>query len=137
MNHETFLLLSFIVVAVLTVFLVPILMEIKRLLASVTGLIKTADDSLKPLMAEITDTVRKANGIVGTVNDIVKNVNDLVDSFKGLAAGAKELGTTFRESVTFISTLKGQLTGFISTLVTTLGLLAKGVTKKGGSENVG
>jgi uncharacterized protein YoxC len=137
MNHETFLLLSFIVVAVLTVFLVPILMEIKRLLASVTGLIKTADDSLKPLMAEITDTVRKANGIVGTVNDIVKNVNDLVDSFKGLAAGAKELGTTFKESVTFISTLKGQLTGFISTLVTTLGLLAKGVTKKGGSENVG
>jgi uncharacterized protein YoxC len=121
---------------VLVVFLVPILLEIKRLIASITGLIKTTDDSLKPLMAEITDTVRKANGIVGTVNDIVGNVNELVESFKGLAVGAKELGTTFKESVAFISSLKGQLTGFISTLVTTLGLLAKGITKKGGSEDV-
>jgi uncharacterized protein YoxC len=135
MSHEIFLLLSFIVIAALVVFLIPILVEIKKLLASITGLIKTTDDSVRPLLAEITDTVRKANGIVGTVDDIIKDVKDLVDSFKGLAAGAKELGATFKESITFISTLKGQVIGFVSTLVTTLGLLAKGINKKGGSED--
>ncbi|MBF0607186.1 MAG: DUF948 domain-containing protein [Candidatus Magnetobacterium sp. LHC-1] len=129
MSVDIYLLL---LLTVLVVFIIPILIQISRMLGSVNDLLKTANESVKLMVAELTRTLESANKIIATVNSIIENAKELGIAFKGLSEGASKLGTTLKDSGSYITGLLQQMTGFVSSLKTTLSVLAKGLLKKGG-----
>ncbi|MBF0317336.1 MAG: DUF948 domain-containing protein [Nitrospirae bacterium] len=121
-----------LLLTVLVIFIIPILIQISRMLGSVTDLLKTANESVKLMVGELARTLENANRVIATVNGIIENARELGSAFKGLSEGASKLGETLRDSGSYITGLLSQITGFVSSLKTTLSVLTKGLLKKGG-----
>lgn len=134
MSLELFLLLNFILLIILAVFIVPILIQVTRMLASVTALINTFNESGKALMTEATQTVHTTNSIVATVDETVKTVSEALSAVKDIGAGLKSLGKTLKDSEGYITSFLKQITVIGTTIKTALGLIAKGIKKKGGQD---
>ncbi len=124
-----------VLLTVLVIFTIPILIQISRMIGSVTDLIKTANDSVKLMVTEIARTLEGANKVIATVNGIIESAKELGGAFKELSEGGKKLGSVLKDSGTHITNLFGQMTGFVSTLKTTLSVLARGLLKKGGQDD--
>ncbi|MBF0536827.1 MAG: DUF948 domain-containing protein [Nitrospirae bacterium] len=129
MSVNTYLLL---LLTVVVVFIVPILIQISRMIGSITDLIKTGNESVKLMVGEVTKTLDSANRVIATVNGIIEGARELGSAVKGLSEGASKLGSTLKESSSYITGLFGQVTDLVSTLKTTLSVLVKGLLKKGG-----
>ncbi|QWR76120.1 DUF948 domain-containing protein [Candidatus Magnetomonas plexicatena] len=132
MDTKLFLLLSFVLLAVLVPFLVHILIQVSRMIGSLTGLIKTTDTSLSNLMSEVTVTVKTANNIVKTIDEVIAGFREFLGALKELGEGAKKLSSALKDSVGYFVNLMSQTSGLLGLLKKAIEMLMKGIKKKGG-----
>ncbi|MEO5355832.1 MAG: DUF948 domain-containing protein [Nitrospirae bacterium YQR-1] len=132
MDSKLFLLLSFLLLAVLIPFVVHILIQISRMIGSLTGLIKTADTSLGTLVSEVTVTVKTANNIVKTIDEVIAGFREFVGALRELGEGARKLSGALKDSIGYLVNLMSQTTGLLGLLKKAIEMLIKGLKKKGG-----
>ncbi|KJR42296.1 secreted protein [Candidatus Magnetoovum chiemensis] len=135
MNLELFLLLAFLLMALLGIFVIPILIQAARMIASVTGIINTFNSSSKELLTEVTQTVRGANSIVNKVDEMVRVLMELTESLKELKTGLKKLGGALKDSDKYLTNLWEQLTNITTVFKKVFTLMINRFTKKGGDTN--
>ncbi len=131
MDIQSFLLLVSFVIIVFVVFVIYFMIRLMKMINSVSGLLHTTDESIKPLMHEVTETVKKTNNIMGKVEESVGDIKSLTGSFGDVGTGIKKLSSTLKESEVYIANIKGQVLGISSAVKTILSNIAKGLLKKG------
>jgi uncharacterized protein YoxC len=130
MELQSFLIILSVILVVLLLFLVLLILRIMKMLQSVTDLVKTTEESIKPMMSEATETVKKANMIVGTVEGTLGNVRTLTDSFVEIGDGIRRVVVSLRETEVVLSNVKGQVAGASAAVRATVRTLAKGLFRK-------
>ncbi len=81
MDTNMFLLLVFCLLAVVVVFIVPVLIQLMKMIRSLRILVEDTDSSMKPLLNEVNETLKRVNSIAGTVDDSVKGIRSIFSLF--------------------------------------------------------
>ncbi len=130
MDTSLFLLLIFLLLAVLVVFTIPLLLRLKNMLNNISELIVTTNESIKPLLSESTETIKKANSIIGTIDETLNHIKDLSGAISEVGSGIKKVGVSLKGADEYISNVKGQVAGVSTAVKTTLNIISKGLFKK-------
>lgn len=81
MDTNMFLLMLACLLAVVVAFIVPVLIQLMKMIRSLRMLIDDTDSSMKPLLSEINETLKRVNSIAGTVDDSVKGIRSIFSLF--------------------------------------------------------
>jgi predicted PurR-regulated permease PerM len=93
MDINLFLLLLFCLLVVLAAFLIAILLELMKMFKSIRNLISHTDESIKPLLSGVNETVLKVNNIIGIVEDIIEGIGSIGTAFKTMVGLLKKGGS--------------------------------------------
>jgi len=93
MDINLFLLLLFCLLVVLAAFLIAILLELMKMFKSLRNLISHTDESIKPLLSGVNETVVKVNNIIGIVEDIIKGIGSIGTALKTMFGLLKKGGS--------------------------------------------
>ncbi|MEK6528832.1 MAG: DUF948 domain-containing protein [Nitrospirota bacterium] len=132
MTVELFLGIIAAVAVMFLVFLIPVILQIKKMVKSAEDFLGAAEKSLTPLLAELTVSIERLNRITEDVEYSVSNV-------KHLAKAVGDIGSLIEELNNFIKktglsfTLK--TAGIGAGIKAAVGVLIKGIIKKGGDED--
>lgn len=81
MDLNMFLLLVFCLLTVMVGFMVPVLIQLMKMIRSLRMLVEDTDSSMKPLLSEINETIKRVNSIAGTVDESVKGMRNVFSFF--------------------------------------------------------
>jgi len=129
---ELFLGIIAAVAVMFLVFLIPVILQIKKMVKSAEDFLGATEKSLTPLLAELTVSIERLNRITEDVEYSVSNV-------KHLAKAVGDIGSLIDELNNFIKktglsfTLK--TAGIGAGIKAAVGVLIKGIIKKGGNED--
>jgi predicted PurR-regulated permease PerM len=93
MDINLFLLLLFCLLVVLAAFLIAILLELMKMFKSIRNLISHTDESIKPLLSGVNETVLKVNNIIGIVEDIIEGIGSIGTALKTMVGLLKKGGS--------------------------------------------
>jgi uncharacterized protein YoxC len=129
---ELFLGIIAAVAVIFLVFLIPVILQIKKTVKSAEDFLDATGKSLTPLLAELRVSIERLNRISEDVEYSVSNV-------KHLAKAVGDIGSLIDELNNFIKktglsfTLK--TAGIGAGIKAAVGVLMKGIIKKGGDED--
>jgi predicted PurR-regulated permease PerM len=93
MDINLFLLLLFCLLVVLAAFLIAILLELMKMFKTIRSLISHTDESIKPLLSGVNETVLKVNNIIGIVENIIKGIGSIGTALQTMVGLLKKGGS--------------------------------------------
>jgi len=130
MDTGTFLVLLTILLAVVAAFLVPLLFRLTRTVKAVEELADDVRQSIRPLAADLDETVKRLNSVLDTIEDSAGNVRRFTEPVGDMGREVARLVSAVRETEGYVSTVRVQVNAFRSGLRAALGALARGMTGK-------
>lgn len=132
MSTQLFLGVIAAVFIVLLAFLIPLILRAKQTLKSVDDFVKVTQESLIPLLSELKKSVERLNRITEDIEDSTKNIQHLSKAIGETGALFEELNNLVKRTGLSFSIKTASLGVGIKTA---LGVIAKGIIKKGGKTN--
>ncbi|UCG77934.1 MAG: hypothetical protein JSV21_10250 [Nitrospirota bacterium] len=123
MDTELFLLLLFILLLVLSAFIIPLLIRLMKMSSSIEDVTRDLDR-----------TVQKLNDVVESVEGSVSNVRDITEPIGEIGKEMKKVWRAIKETEGYVTNMKGQLHAFSYAARTTLDALSEGLFKKKGEK---
>ncbi|HWR97902.1 MAG TPA: DUF948 domain-containing protein [Candidatus Methanoperedens sp.] len=119
-----------VAVAALTLFLIPVLLELRRTVRSLNAVLKITEESLAPTMRELRSTLVNLDRITSDINSVTDDVRLFSGSLRQVGKDLHEL----REVVGLLGGgLGAKLAGLRAGIGTGFKFLAHNLLKKGGT----
>ena len=114
---------------ILTAFLIPVILQIKRTAKAAEDFLLITQESLNPLLKRLQETVEKTNKIAEKLDESISNVQHLTKSVGETGAIIDDINRLIRQISTFMSVT---MSNFGVGIKTALSVLTQGIIKKGG-----
>lgn len=134
MSIELFLGIITVVLIILLGFVIYFILSTKNTMRSVENFIKTTQEPLISLLSELRESVERLDRIIRDIEDSTKNVQHLSKAIGELGALIDELNNFVRRTGLSFSIKTASIGVGIKTA---LGVLARGIIKKGGNADEG
>jgi uncharacterized protein YoxC len=134
LSIELFLGIITVVLIILLGFIIYFILNIKNMLRSVESFVKTTQEPLILLLSELRESVERLNRIIKDIEDSTKNVQHLSKAIGELGALIDELNNFVKRTGLSFSIKTASIGVGIKTA---LGVLARGIIKKGGDADEG
>ncbi|MBI4688408.1 MAG: DUF948 domain-containing protein [Nitrospirae bacterium] len=132
MSVEQLVLIIVLIIAVLTAFLIPAILQIKKTAKSAEDFMKATQESLNPLLSELRQTIEKTNRAAEGVEESVRNVQRLTKSVGETGALVEEVNNLLRQTGLSCAVKTASIGVGVKTAIS---VLAKGLIKKGGEKD--
>jgi len=134
LSIELFLGIITVVLIILLGFVIYFILSTKNTMRSVENFIKTTQEPLISLLSELRESVERLDRIIRDIEDSTKNVQHLSKAIGELGALIDELNNFVRRTGLSFSIKTASIGVGIKTA---LGVLARGIIKKGGNADEG
>ncbi len=114
---------------ILTAFLIPVILQIKRTAKAAEDFLLITQESLNPLLKRLQETVEKTNQIADKLDESISNVQHLTKSVGETGVIIDDINRLIRQIGTFMSVT---MSDFGVGIKTALSVLTQGIIKKGG-----
>lgn len=112
---------------VLVVFLIPVILQIKRTAKAAEDFLQTTQESLNPLLKRLQETVEKTNQVAGKLDESISNVQHLTKAVGETGEIIDDINSLTRQVAQSISV---STSSFGVALKTALSVLTQGLKKK-------
>ena len=117
-------------VAVATLFLVPLLLELRRTVRTLNGVLKITEESLGPTLRELRSTL-------ANLDRITSDINSVTDDVRMFSGSLRQVGKDLHEMRDVVALLGGgvgaKIAGLRAGFSTGFKVLAHNILKKGGT----